>query len=117
MGHPGRIVVAQLILGTLCALAFFALFPGDNLLPGEALGETLSRGHSALSALGCCVIPRAYYAWSQQRTMVATRLLLQGVLRMLLTVTLMAVSIVVGNVEPVGFFVTFAVVQLGYLTR
>lgn len=111
MGHPARIVIAQTIIGTLCALAFFALFSG------EAQGEALAQSRSALIALGCCVVPSAYYAWSQQRTMVATRLLLQGVLRMLLTITLMAVSIVVFNVEPVGFFVTFALTQLGYLSR
>jgi len=47
----------------------------------------------------------------------AQRLLLHGVLKTLLTLTLMAVCIAVIGIEPVGFFVTFAVMQLSYLTR
>ena len=69
-----------------------------------------------LALLASC-LPSGYYAWVQTRTFNATKLLLHGVLRMLLTVTLMAVCIVVFTIEPVGFFATFAVMQLSYLTR
>lgn len=75
------------------------------------------QGRSALLALASTVIPSLYYAWVQHRTLNAARLLLHGVLRIVLTGTLLAVSIVVAGIEPLGFFVTFALVQLGYLAR
>ncbi|MEM9621698.1 MAG: hypothetical protein AAF993_08625 [Pseudomonadota bacterium] len=103
MSHPGRIVVAQATLGGLCVVLLLFL--------------DMAQSRAGLFALGCTVLPGAYYAWSQQRTFHATRLLFQGVMRMLLTATLMAVSIVAFSVEPVGFFVTFVVMQLGYLKR
>ncbi len=76
-----------------------------------------AQGRSALAALGSCVIPSLYYAWVQQHTLNATRLLLHGVLRMVLTATFMALSIVVVGIEPAGFFVTFAVMQFAYLAK
>lgn len=72
-------------------------------------------GMSALMALACVLIPTAYYAWLQQRTLVATRILVHGVLKMVLTVTLMAVCIIKFGIEPLGFFATFAAMQLSYI--
>ena len=40
---------------------------------------------------------------------------MHGVLKTIFTVVLMAVGIAVIGVEPLGFFVTFAVMQLSYL--
>lgn len=62
-------------------------------------------------------LPSAYYAWVQGRTFNATRLLMHGVLKTLLTFVLIAVVIVKVGIEPVAFFVTFAVMQFAYLTR
>ena len=62
-------------------------------------------------------LPSAYYAWVQARTFNATRLLLHGVLKTLLTLVLMGVCIVQVGIEPLPFFVTFAMVQISYLVR
>ncbi len=103
MSLTGRIVVVQALLGVACSAVFFAF--------------DASSGRSAVLALISSVVPSAYYAWVQSRTMNATRLLLHGVLRSVFTVTLMAVCVVVLSIEPLGFFVTFALMQLGYLTK
>jgi len=51
----------------------------------------------------------------QARSLDATRLLMHAVFKTLLTVVLMAVCIVKVDIAPIGFFVTFAVMQLSYL--
>ena len=103
MSLTGRIVVVQALLGVACSAAFFAC--------------DASSGRSAFLALMSSALPSAYYAWVQSRTLNATRLLMHGVLKSVFTVTLMAVCVVVFSIEPLGFFVTFAVMQLGYLTK
>lgn len=102
MSHAGRIVVTQVIVGALCVIVFLAI--------------DIIQARSAMLALATSVIPSSYYAWVLQRTHSATRLLLHGVIRMLATLTLMAVCIVVFTVEPMGYFVTLVIMQLGYLT-
>ena len=101
LGHPGRIVIVQALLGVVSTLTFLAI--------------SFAQAHSALIAVGCVVIPTAYYAWVSSRTLHATRLLFHGVLRMVLTGVLMAVVIVSIGIEPVGFFTTFGLIQLAYL--
>ncbi len=103
MGHPGRIVWMQTTLGGLCILVFWLISP--------------LQARSALMAAASTVLPGLYYAWVQQRTFNATRLLMHGVLRMLLTATLIGVSIAAVGIEPVSFFATFAIVQLGYFAK
>ena len=107
MNHPHhivkRIVVVQLVLGLLCSVVF-------------SLQSTV-QGQSAFAALGCVVLPQAYYAWITSRTLNATRLLMHGVLRMVVTGVLMAMSIIVMGIEPVAFFVTFALMQLAYAAK
>jgi len=103
LGHVGRIVIVQALLGGLCSAGFWWLGP--------------SYGFSGLMALMSAWVPSSYYAWAQSRTYNATRLLLQGVLKTLLTMVLMAVCIVKVGVEPLAYFVTFAAVQLGYLAQ
>ncbi len=102
MSLAGRIVVTQAMIGLGSSAAFFVL---DGLY-----------GKSALLAVVSSVVPSAYYAWVQSRTFNATRLLMHGVLKTLLTITLMAVCMVKVEIEPLGFFVTFAVMQLSYLS-
>ena len=96
-----RVVLVQCVLGFGCTLLFLAF--------GQA--------RSALLASVCVIGPTAYFAWVQGRTLHATRVLLHGVVRIALTVTLMAVCIVVVRIEPLGFFVTLAVVQGAYFVR
>ena len=95
-----RIVVFQLGIGLICSVVFSLV--------------SISAGTSALMASACVVLPTAYYAWVQARVRSATRILLHGVLKMILTVVLMAVCIVVFGIEPLGFFVTFGLIQLAY---
>lgn len=101
MGSTGRVLAVQAGLGIVCSMAFYIRSP--------------RAGTSAMLALACVLIPAGYYAWVQARTLNGPRLLFQGVMKMVLTMLGMAVSVVVFGVEALGFFVTFAVMQLGYL--
>ena len=74
-------------------------------------------GSSALLAMLTVILPTLYYAWFQARTFNAARALAHGVVKMVLTVLLMVVCIALIGIDPVGFFVTFAVMQFGYLVR
>ena len=103
MSLAGRIVVVQALLGAVCSVIFFIL--------------STPSGTSAVLAVLTSWLPSAYYAWVQVRTFNATRLLVHGVLKILLTLVLMAVCIVRVGIEPLAYFVTFAVMQFGYLTR
>ena len=101
MSLAGRIVVVQALLGTVCSAIFFFV--------------ATSSGTSAVCAVLSSWLPSAYYAWVQARTFNPTRLLAHGVLKTVLTLVLMAVCIVKVGIEPLAFFVTFAVMQIGYL--
>jgi hypothetical protein len=70
---------------------------------------------AALLAMVTTLGPSAFYVWVQQRTFNATRLLLHGVYKIVATMTLMAVSLAVFKAQPLGFFVSFAVMQLAYV--
>ena len=100
MSHAGRIVVVQALLGVACSAVFFTL--------------DAHAGKSALLAVVTSWLPSGYYAWVQARTFDATRLLMHAVFKTLLTIVLMAVCIVKADIAPVGFFVTFTVMQLSY---
>ena len=65
-------------------------------------------------AVCCVLLPTMYYAWLQARTFNAMRVLLHGAVKTLLTLVLVAVCIVVFGIEPLGFFATFALMQLSY---
>lgn len=101
MSSAQRVVLVQAGIGGLATGAFFLV--------------SRLAGTSAILATGCVLLPTMYYAWVQARTLLAARILAHGVLKMLLTVTLMGVCIVVIGIEPLGFFATFAIMQLGYL--
>ena len=115
MNQAHRVVVVQAAIGALCAAVFFVV--GSDEGRGAGIEASPSAGLSALYAVFASWIPSAYYAFVQARVLNATCLLMHGVLKTLLTVTLMAVCIVVLSIEPLGFFVTFTAMQLGYLTR
>jgi len=100
MSHPGRIVALQAVIGLVCVGAFSAY--------------DLDQGRSALLAGLSSLLPTAYYAWVLGRTLNAARLLFHGVLRSVLTMTALALCIVLTVIEPLGFFATFAVMQLSY---
>lgn len=74
-------------------------------------------GASAVLALLTVLLPTLYYAWFQARTFNAARALAHGVIKMVLTVILMTVCIAIVGIDPVGYFVTFAAMQFGYLIR
>ncbi|MEQ8691733.1 MAG: ATP synthase subunit I [Pseudomonadales bacterium] len=95
-----RIVQVQAAIAFICSVVFFLV--------------SRSAGTSAVLASGCVLLPTMYYAWIQARTLNATRILLHGVLKMMLTLVMVAVCIVTVGIEPMGFFVTFAALQLGY---
>ena len=101
MSLAGRIVVLQGVLGSLCVAGFAAVDPRESV--------------AAMAAMVATVIPSAYYVWVQQRTFNATRLLLHGVYKIAATMTLIAVSFAVLEVPPLGFFVSFASMQLSYV--
>ena len=101
MSPTRRILVVQTGIGVLCSTGFF-------------IYDT-SAGMASLIAMLNVLLPAAYFAWVQARTFNAARLLYQGVSKMLVTAVLMAVSLVVLKVEPLGFFSTFAAMHLGYL--
>ena len=103
LSHPSRIVVAQILLSILAVVGFYFVSP--------------LQAHSALVASACVVIPTAYYAWITKTTLNASRLLFHGVLRMVLTVVLVAVAIVAVGIEPAGFFATLCAIQLAYLVK
>ena len=97
-----RVVVVQAGIGALTSLIFLLLM-------------SRSAGMSAALATGCVLLPTMYYAWVQARTLNATRVLAHGAMKTVLTMVLIAVCIAVIGIEPFGFFVTFALMQLAYL--
>lgn len=83
-----------------------------------AAGLTLvdtSQTKAALLAGAICVIPGGYFAWRAVRERSPGRLLGQGMLKFLLTVTSMALVFAVFKPAPLGFFATFAAMQAMYV--
>ncbi|MCH1550496.1 MAG: ATP synthase subunit I [Pseudomonadales bacterium] len=97
-----KIIAVQGVLGGLSTLLFFV---ADN-----------ASGHAAGLAAVAVILPGAYFAWVQSRTLNPTRILLHSALKSVLTIVLMALFLVTQAIEPIGFFVTFVVMQLGYLS-
>lgn len=100
MSHPGRIVALQAVIGLVCIGSFSAFH--------------VDQGRSALLAALSALLPTAYYAWVVGRTLNAPRLVFHGVLRSVLTMTALALCIVLAEIEPLGFFSTFALMQLSF---
>ena len=100
-GAIAAVLQAQVVLG-LCCVGGFLLFDA-------------SFGKGAVAGFASVFIPSSIMAWQHSRTTQASRLLGQGVVKMVTTATLMAISFGVWAVNPVSFFGTFMVTQLGYL--
>lgn len=105
--------MTQALIGLGIALGLFGL-ETTEVLERAAVGDT-SEALSASLATLAVVLPNAYYAWVSERSFNANRLLAQGVMRMVLAATLVAVCIVVVGIAPMGFFATLIAMQFAYL--
>lgn len=74
-----------------------------------------SQAMAALIAGAVCVIPGGYFAWRSTVERSAPRLLGQGVMKLLLTVTSMALAFAVIRPAPLGFFAAFGLMQAMYV--
>ena len=101
MSLPFRIVTLQLLTALVMA--------------GCLLIWDSSQAAGALLAGVVCVVPAGYFAWRVKVERSASRVLLQGVLKFVLTVVLMAACIVVFKPPPAGFFGTFMLLQVMYV--
>jgi F0F1-type ATP synthase assembly protein I len=83
-----------------------------------AAGLALVDNSEALAALMAgvvCVIPGGYFAWRATVERSPARLLGQGVMKFLLTVTLMALAFAAFQPAPLGFFAAFVLMQTMYV--
>ena len=113
MTAPHRIVVWQLVATAAVALALLGweMLTASRDGPWWGLEQTVS----ALAAGLACVIPGAWYAWRATKERSGARFLLQGVLKFMLTIALMAACIILIRPEPAGFFGTFVLLQTMYV--
>jgi F0F1-type ATP synthase assembly protein I len=95
---------------TVVIQAFVVLVTAAVLLP-VGREETWS----ALLAGAVSVIPNALFAWQSERLRSPGRLVASGVLRFLLTVTLLGVVMAMLRPAPLGFFGAFAMGQLAFV--
>lgn len=110
---PAQIVILQSMTSLVVAAAMLL---SDNSQAG--LGEASQAGGDAVAALlagAVCVVPGGYFAWRAQNERSPGRLLGQGVMKFLLTVTLMALVFAVMKPAPLGFFASFVAMQLVYV--
>jgi hypothetical protein len=118
VASPYRIVIWQL-WATLAVAA--ALLVWELLSGGAGGGDReaslfgVPQTVSALAAGTASVVPAWLYAWRATVERSAVRFLLQGVLKFGLTLTLMAVCIVVIKPAAAGFFGTFILLQAMYV--
>jgi F0F1-type ATP synthase assembly protein I len=113
VASPFRIVVWQLVATlAVSAVLFLWEYPGgDRTAPLMGVPHTVS----ALAAGMACVVPAGLYAWRASVERSATRFLLQGVLKFVLTLVLVAAFIVVLKPAAAGFFGTFVLLQTMYV--
>jgi F0F1-type ATP synthase assembly protein I len=100
---PLLIVVLQLMTSLVVAAGF-------------ALIDNSEAAVAALLAGAACVIPGGWFGWRITMERSPARLLGQGVMKFLLTVTLMALAIVAFQPAPLGFFTAFVLMQTMYVT-
>ena len=96
------VVKKQFILGLLVAVAI-----------GLAFGATPAK--SATAGVLCIASPSAYFAWASQRTLVGSRILAQGVVKMLSSGVLMALFLGFEKVEVAWFLLGLVVGQSAYV--
>ena len=102
-------------LAAVAALFAWELLFGEAVVDGNARLFGVPQTMSALAAGIACVVPAGLYAWRATVERSATRFLLQGVLKFGLTLTLVAVFIVVLKPAAAGFFGTFILLQGMYV--
>lgn len=81
---------------------------------GFALADN-SQAMAALLAGAVCVVPAGYFAWRATAERSPGRLLGQGVMKFLLTLTSMALVFAMFQPAPLVFFGTFALMQAMYV--
>ncbi len=101
MPLPYRIVLLQLATSFVAAGALLLISPEQSL--------------AALLAGIVCIAPGGYFAWRAQRERSPGRLLGQGALKFVLTLSLMALVFVLYKPPPLGFFATFVLIQAMYV--
>ena len=83
-----------------------------------ALAAFFSGSHASYSTLAgllCVVVPSAYYAWASQRSMVGSRIVAQGVLKIVGTGVGMALFLGLGSVQVLWFLLGLVTAQMSYL--
>ena len=111
---PAQIVILQSMTSLVVAAAMLL---SDNSSQA-GFGDSLRAGSDAVAALmagAVCVVPGGYFAWRALNERSPGRLLGQGVMKFLLTVTLMALVFAVMKPAPLGFFASFVAMQFAYV--
>lgn len=96
------VVTKQLVLGVFTAVLIGFMF---------GLGPAKSVAAGVL----CIALPSAYFAWVSQRTLVGSRILAQGVVKMLSSGALMALFLGFEKVEVAWFLLGMVAGQSAYV--
>ena len=96
------VVTKQLVLGVFTAVLIGFMF---------GLGPAKSVAAGAF----CIALPSAYFAWVSQRTLVGSRILAQGVVKMLSSGALMALFLGFEKVEVAWFLLGMVASQSAYV--
>ena len=96
------VVTKQLVLGVFTAVLIGFMF---------GLGPAKSVAAGAF----CIALPSAYFAWVSQRTLVGSRILAQGVVKMLSSGALMALFLGFEKVEVAWFLLGMVAGQSAYV--
>jgi F0F1-type ATP synthase assembly protein I len=100
-GHlPLAIVVLQLASAVVVAIGLFLVDASQSI--------------AALLAGAVVVLPNGYFALRAVAERSPGRLLVHGIMRFILTVTLMALAFAVFEPAPLGFFSAFVLMQAMY---
>ena len=113
MASPYRIVIWQVLATAAVSAVLFLLE-----VSGESWDEPLwglDQTVAALAAGTASVVPAALYAWRASVERSPGRFLLQGVLKFLLTILLVAACIVLIRPAAAGFFGTLILLQVMYV--
>ena len=96
------VVTKQLVLGVFTAVAI-------------GFGFGLGPAKSVAAGAFCIALPSAYFAWVSQRTLVGSRILAQGVVKMLSSGALMALFLGFEKVEVAWFLLGMVAGQGAYV--
>ena len=96
------VVTKQLVLGVFTAVAI-------------GFGFGLGPAKSVAAGVLCIALPSAYFAWVSQRTLVGSRILAQGVVKMLSSGALMALFLGFEKVEVAWFLLGMVAGQGAYV--